>query len=109
MPSPEEPGAAGVFGRLAQLYACKSKADLGRVLGMQLKAIWAAMERGGVPYPQIVDKCPPEDWPYIFHGKPRRDVLETAAAELRAKGLRMILEPLPAPEAPRSPSPGGGS
>ena len=68
LPGPDEPGANGVFGRLAQLYGCTKKVELGRVLGMQLKAIWAAIDRERIPYRHIVDKIPPEKWAYVFKG-----------------------------------------
>jgi hypothetical protein len=65
----EGQGANAILGRVALLYGCKTKADLGRTLGMSLKSIWAAIERESVPYPQIVDKCRPADWEFIFTGR----------------------------------------
>ena len=54
---------------MAQVTGAKTKAELGRALGMNLKAIWAAMDRKRVPYPHIVDKIPPREWEYVFTGR----------------------------------------
>lgn len=79
---------------MAQITGAKTKAELGRALGMELKAIWAAMKRGGVPYPQIVDKIPPADWEYIFRGTRSAPTLDTdaALAFLHGKGYRVTIE-----------------
>jgi hypothetical protein len=94
----EGQGAKPILGRIAHLYGCKTKADLGRVLGMSLKSIWAAIERESVPYPQIVDKCPPSDWEFIFTGRrpPERSegpiTFDAAMEYLASLGWRVTLE-----------------
>lgn len=103
LPGPDEPGAMGVFGRLAQVTGAKTKAELGRALGMELKAIWAAMKRQGVPYPQIVDKIHPKEWEYVFHGRRSSYALPLAEAikAVEAAGLAVISRSaIPAPAAP---------
>lgn len=92
MPGPDEPGAMGVFGRLALVTGSKSKAELGRALGMQLKAIWAAMDREKPPYPHIVDRIPPGEWEYVFTGR-RSSValpLQEAIKAVEAAGLAVV-------------------
>jgi hypothetical protein len=90
---------------LALITGAKNKAELGRALDMKLKAIWAAMDRGGVPYPQIVDKIQPGEWEYVFTGRrtPRALPLAEAIKAVEAAGLAVVSRSAiqAAPAAPR--------
>jgi hypothetical protein len=110
---PDEIVADAVFDRIRHLYGLPSDAAMARKLGIHPQDVPRQRKTGNLPYKQILMTCPPEDWPFIFleqrPKEPGRSAWEAAAAELRSKGLRMILEPLPAPQAPGEGLPRTGS
>jgi hypothetical protein len=93
-----------ILGRLAQRYGFRSDVALAEHLGVSRQTVGNWRSRGSLDHALLIRAFPDADLNWLFRGA-SADPLALAAAELRAKGLRMILEPLPA--APAAPRPQG--
>lgn len=100
-----------IFERISQEKGLKTDLALAQFLGVSKSAVNQSRTKGTANLWTLIEACAGLDLNWILRGERTTAApsTDTALRTLAQSGYRVTLEPLPAPQAPRSPSPGEGS